>query len=301
RLINDPLPRDKFSLARLFEQAIDALHLVLRHRGDQSGGEEFVADTATCDRLRSFGLDAHCLHQAEGSLRHAAATLFGTGFKILGGHDAAPCFVRSRKPGMGPGSTGGAGLPMRSRNSSNSPDSLMNLPVACSSDSRRAAFSLRRSSISLRRPVFSISWRRFAFRSSSISASLRAISPALVAPMSSLAGGSGCPISARMRLAQAPRTACTSAAGAACGFVVGLLGLLAGCSRPLLSRRVSNLDTSPLASISARTVPTVVGLTFTVSAICRSDFSGVALISLAMRSRFCSAVRWRRWMLALMT
>ena len=37
---------------------------------------------------------------------------------------------------------------------------------------------------------------------------------------------------------------------------------------------MSNLDTSPVASISARTVPTVVGLAFTVSAICRSDFSG---------------------------
>jgi hypothetical protein len=68
-----------------------------------------------------------------------------------------------------------------------------------------------------------------------------------------------------------------------------------------LSRLVSNLDTSPFVSISARTVPTVVGLAFTVSAICRSDFSGVALISLAMSSRFCSAVRWRRWMLALIT
>src|SRR5215813_9913425 len=79
------------------------------------------------------------------------------------------------------------------------------------------------------------------------------------------------------------------------------LVLAAGCLRPLLSRRVSNLDTSPFASISARTVPTVVGLALTVSAICRSDFSGVALMSLAMSSRFCSAVRWRRWMLALMT
>jgi hypothetical protein len=49
------------------------------------------------------------------------------------------------------------------------------------------------------------------------------------------------------------------------------------------------------------TVPTVVGLAFTVSAICRSDFSGVALMSLAISSRFCSVVRWRRRMLAEMT
>ena len=43
---------------------------------------------------------------------------------------------------------------------------------------------------------------------------------------------------------------------------------------------------------------TVLWSAFTVSAICRSDFSGFALSSLAIRSRFCSAVRWRRWMFA---
>ena len=47
----------------------------------------------------------------------------------------------------------------------------------------------------------------------------------------------------------------------------------------------------PVASISARLVPTVVGLLFTSLAICRFDFSGIASISLTISSRRCSAVR----------
>jgi hypothetical protein len=55
----------------------------------RSGGEQLVTDAAAGDRLGDFRRRVHCLDQIERSLRHAA-TLFGTGFKMLGrGHGAA--------------------------------------------------------------------------------------------------------------------------------------------------------------------------------------------------------------------
>src|SRR5262249_19316368 len=70
--------------------------------GDQAGGEQLVADAASGDWLGGLSLGVHRLDKLEGPLRHAA-TLFGTGFKILGGslvHGVGPCSssdFRSRK------------------------------------------------------------------------------------------------------------------------------------------------------------------------------------------------------------
>jgi hypothetical protein len=68
------------------QQAIYALHFALGHRGNLAGGKQLVPDATAGDRLRGFGLGAHCLDQVERLLRHAATTLFGTCSKILG-HD----------------------------------------------------------------------------------------------------------------------------------------------------------------------------------------------------------------------
>jgi len=74
-----------------------------------------------------------------------------------------------------------------------------------------------------------------------------------------------------------------------------LFDLLAGCFRPLASVRASTFGISERASRSARTLATVLSVaTLTCLAMARLDASGFALSSLAMRSRFCSAVRWRR-------
>jgi len=83
--------------------------------------------------------------------------------------------------------------------------------------------------------------------------------------------------------------------------VRALLFLPRGLAAALGVFLVSNLDTTPFASILVRTVPTVVGLTFTVLAICRSDFSGLAFNTFAISSCFCLVVRCRRWMLTEIT
>src|SRR6516225_5097197 len=162
-------------------------------------------------------------------------------------HDAAPCVVRSRKLGSSPSSVGSAagdaGRPMRSRSSRKSPDSLMNLPLACSSDSRRPAFSLRRSSTSRRRLLFSISRRRASRSSSSLRARSRPASLALSGPISSR-GGSGGPIwgdgsapFARLALG---------------GFCAGRLRAL-----PSLPTRFSTGEISPVVSPLARALAIV--------------------------------------------
>src|SRR5262249_57036687 len=93
RFVYDPSPRNVAPLARLFEQSIHALHFVRRHRRDQATSEQLVADTASSNRLCGLGLGVHRLDQIEGSLRHAA-TLFGTGFKMLRSH-APPSAISS--------------------------------------------------------------------------------------------------------------------------------------------------------------------------------------------------------------
>src|SRR5262249_19583409 len=81
-LVNDPLPRDQAALARLFEQAVDALHFVLGHRGDQASDEQLVSDAAAGDRLHGLRDGAHRVDEIERSLPHAATTYFGTAVMI---------------------------------------------------------------------------------------------------------------------------------------------------------------------------------------------------------------------------
>src|SRR5262249_9344788 len=62
-LVNDPFPRDVALLTGQPKQAIDPLHLVVSHRGDEPGDEQLVADTATSDGLRGFGSGVHRLDE----------------------------------------------------------------------------------------------------------------------------------------------------------------------------------------------------------------------------------------------
>ena len=61
RFIDNPRPRNSTLFARHLEQAVHALHLRIRHRGDQAKGEQLVADAPTGDRLRRFGRRVHGL------------------------------------------------------------------------------------------------------------------------------------------------------------------------------------------------------------------------------------------------
>jgi hypothetical protein len=53
------------ALAGLFEQAVDALHFLRRHRRDQAGSEQLVSDAAAGDGLRGFSRAVHRLDQIE--------------------------------------------------------------------------------------------------------------------------------------------------------------------------------------------------------------------------------------------
>src|SRR5258708_11005534 len=88
RFVDDPLPRDRTLLAGYPEQAVDALHLVLVHRGDEPGGEQLVTDAATSDRLRRFRRLVHCGDEVEGRLC-LAPTLFETSLNLLGHGDTS--------------------------------------------------------------------------------------------------------------------------------------------------------------------------------------------------------------------
>src|SRR5262249_2757895 len=85
----------------------------------------------------------------------------------------------------------------------------------------------------------------------------------------------------------------------ALAFLVGfsttfLVGFFAGCLRPLVSVWCEKFGDSELASFHCRTLASVLSSTFACLAIALFDFSGSALISLPIRLRFCSGVRWRR-------
>src|SRR5262249_59750153 len=114
--------------------------------------------------------------------------------------------------------------------------------------------------LGMRGPVFSIAGRRFSFACSSLRACRRWVALVLAEPMllrAGVVGDAGAVFAAPLGFASLFLLEVFSAPVA---FAAARCGFFAGCSRPLLSRRVSNLDTSPFASISARTVPTVVGL-----------------------------------------
>src|SRR5262249_27735131 len=55
-LVNDPFPRDVALFASHLEQAVDSLHFGCRHRGDQAGGEQLVADAASGGWLGGLSL-----------------------------------------------------------------------------------------------------------------------------------------------------------------------------------------------------------------------------------------------------
>src|SRR5262249_21648862 len=73
RLVHDPGPRYDSFLARLLKQAVDALHLVARHRRDGASRKQFIPDTAPGDRLRGRSRVIHRLDQVQ-RLPCAAAT-----------------------------------------------------------------------------------------------------------------------------------------------------------------------------------------------------------------------------------
>src|SRR5262245_12562126 len=144
------------------------------------------------------------------------------------------------------------------------------------------------SSNSLRNPLFSISSRRLLASSSSMRASLRAISPLLAGPMSSRILLP--PIRPGMHSAAALRC-CNTSAETGDGFVVVFR---AGCLRPWLSVRVETFGISERRSSLARTAPTVLSSTFAILAVALFDLTGLAFSNAATIWRFCSAVRWRR-------
>ena len=95
--VGDPVPWDGALLAGLAQQSVYALHVGPRHRRDQAGREEFVADTAAGDRLRGLSGTAHRLDQIERTLG-PTATLFPTGLRMLGGAGHAPHRSMSTSP-----------------------------------------------------------------------------------------------------------------------------------------------------------------------------------------------------------
>ena len=74
--INNPLPRNNSFFAGFFEQAINSLHIQVRHRRIQTSGEQLVSDAAASDRLRGFRGRIHRPNQIDGFLC-PASTLGG--------------------------------------------------------------------------------------------------------------------------------------------------------------------------------------------------------------------------------
>src|SRR6266436_7900655 len=64
-LVDDPSPRNRPLFASLFQQAVEALHVVSRHRRNKIQREQFIADATPCDRLAFLGNLVHRLDQIE--------------------------------------------------------------------------------------------------------------------------------------------------------------------------------------------------------------------------------------------